>query len=74
MPSRLGDGRSIAMPASENRNGGRTVGMTRINAVALLAIYLVFLAYVLGRSADAAWAAAIAEWIRGLLEVLPTIT
>jgi cation:H+ antiporter len=55
-------------------HGWRTVGMGRLNALALLAIYCVFVAFVLGRSAGAGWAESIAAWIKELLVRLPTMT
>lgn len=55
-------------------HGWRTVSMGRWNALALLAIYLVFVAFVLGRSAGAGWAGSIAAWIKELLIRLPTMT
>lgn len=57
----------------KDTRGGTTVGMKRANAVLLLAIYGLFLAYVLGRSAGASWAADIATWLRGLLDGLPSL-
>lgn len=55
-----------------SNQGAKTIGMKRLNAVLLLAIYGVFLVYILGRSADAAWATGIAGWLRSLVVAFPT--
>lgn len=54
--------------------GTEYVEMRRGKAVILLALYLVFVAYVLGLSADASWATSISETIRGLLSNIPKIS
>ena len=50
--------------------GGRLIKLGRSNAFCLLALYGAFLAYVIGRSADAAWTVPIAEGINRLVNSL----
>jgi len=52
--------------------GTTTIGMKRINAVILLSIYAMFLAFILGHSAETEWAGSIADWLRRLAEALPS--
>ena len=52
-------------------DGTSLVLMGRGKATLLLAIYAVFVVYVVGRGADAAWAQHMATWMQELLAVLP---
>ncbi len=58
----------------KDAQGRKTIGMKRINAVILLAIYGLFLTFILGRSADAGWAVSIADWLRSLVRALPSFS
>jgi Ca2+/Na+ antiporter len=54
-------------------NGGKQIKLGRGNAVALLAFYLAFLVYIVGRSTEAAWTVPIADWIDGIVQRLPVL-
>jgi len=50
------------------------ISMGKSRAFMLLALYIGYVAYVVGRSADAGWASSITEFLHRLMEGLPTFT
>jgi cation:H+ antiporter len=58
----------------QNSNGVQYVEMKRGKAFLLLAIYLGFVVFVIGRSVQAPWAETISAWVGEVLKLIPTIT
>ena len=63
----------LAGPWRKDGSGGRSILLRRPNAIALLALYGLFLVYVVGRSSDAAWTQPIAPWINDFVEKLQAL-
>jgi Ca2+/Na+ antiporter len=58
-------------PKKKSESGIQYVEMKRGKAVLLISLYLLFVAYVIGLSADAAWATSISDKIQAVLTTLP---
>lgn len=60
-------------PKKKTTSGVRYVEMKRGKAVLLVSLYFLFVAYVIGLSADAAWATSTSDKIQAVLTTLPKV-